>query len=838
MFRQEAPPEQDAGRGGGEPLAGPTRARIESRLNTRVGEDVRIHRGEPAERAAALVGAPAFTVGRDIFLGPEVRPATPQGEHVLAHEVAHAVQQSGAATPTPGPLPRTTPGGAEERQAEAAARGLERPVPGAPLALAAAPPSASALPFTPAKTFKELWPQFTKARLGPNAAEATALAKELTTAPYDFNDILNHGIEVVDWLQRNGEPAAAGRMLHAVQSVWMIQFVSRDKTLPARTLGFGISDNDPRALISLGKDAARAGKHDQAFQLFGVANELLSYYALQATEKRVKKLDEEAQEAEEARKDPAKQAIQSASEFPRMIARSGQYSDLRDIYDQMRELYGFYSVLEREALDAGDTKGASDARTKAKELHQHIKDKHTWGDTQLPGPLSQPEEVREAVEVAEVSYVDTPKGPGLRLHGANYAETDLTRLPGLPSPKDIGNNIQVQNLGAVQSALMAQTDFQAEIGREPEIRKAFGDEPLDLNDTQKRQKVWSIMYGVYKKSGSGALGALMALIGRYLKAFTLHTTYNVRDWGKNYLDSDMPTDLAGRAEKDCGVYALTVAWDVFETVKHGDAKLEVSFDLTTMLEHVTLVITDKSTGEYYVVNNDYVSPPQKGDPLEQVAPQYAAIRGLRHTVGPAVTMSLGSTKDSGKKFHDDAWTRYLAAVDWGLSLDIPPEVQKLQKTDPAAYSEKVGAIHKARYEKFYEDQAIFDKGARALDGLVDGLSPVAGDPAKFEPALASVANKAVPLAALFVQLGPAVGVNAGSAKSQALLPKTAQYLFTIAPGHHVHPLARVARAILHLQALGKTATPEEDALLKFCQKVPQFKQQLDEYQKAGAQGPF
>ena len=90
----------------------------------------------------------------------------------------------------------------------------------------------------------------------------------------------------------------------------------------------------------------------------------------------------------------------------------------------------------------------------------------------------------------------------------------------------------------------------------------------------------------------------MALIGRYLQAFTVHTGYNVRDWGTSYLDTEMPTDLAGRAERDCGVYALTVAWDVYQTVKRGDPKLDVTFYLVTMLEHVTLVITDKSTGSF------------------------------------------------------------------------------------------------------------------------------------------------------------------------------------------------------------------------------------------------
>jgi hypothetical protein len=678
-----------------------------------------------------------------------------------------------------------------------------------------------------------------KARNGIDVAKATAFARELATAPFDFDDILNHGIEVVDWLQRNGEPALAASLLGEVRSVWMIQSVAINATLPSRS-ALSWAASDPDVLIALGKDAARAGKHDQAFNFFGVANEILSYYALEASEKRMKVLEgesaEEARALEAAKSDPARQAIQGAVAFPRLVARSMQYSDLKSIYDKMREIYGFYFVLEREALAAGDAKGAAEARAKAAELHKEIEEKYTWGEMQKPGEISQ--EIREPVEIAEVGYIETPKGPGLTLYGANAAETILTQLPGLPPPKEIGTNLQVQNLAALQHALMAQTDFQAEIGRQPEIRKAFGDEPIDLNDTTKRQKVWRIMYGVFKQSGAGALGSLMALIGRYLRAFTIHTTYNVRDWGTSYLDTEMPTDLAGRAERDCCVYALTVAWDVYQTVKRGDAKLEVTFDLTTMLEHVTLVITDKSTGEFYVVNNDQVSPPQKGDPPTQVAPQYSAIRGLPYTVGPAVPVSLGSTKDPQKKFHDEAWTRYRAAVDWGLQPDIPPDVEKLKERDPAAYAQRGLALKNARYEAFYRNQETFDRGAKALDALVDALAPTAGDVARFAPALDPVVEKAEALAALFFRLGPNAGVTAGSAKSLALLPRHAQFLFTMEQGHAVHPITRVALGILHLKALGGTLTPQEDTLVKFCGTVPMFKQQMDAYQAAGAMGEF
>ncbi|MFN9371784.1 MAG: DUF4157 domain-containing protein [Planctomycetaceae bacterium] len=81
-------------RGGGQPLDGPTRATMESRL----GHDfsgVRIHTDASAALAAKALGARAFTVGKDIvFSGSRYSPATPSGQRLLGHELAHVVQQS------------------------------------------------------------------------------------------------------------------------------------------------------------------------------------------------------------------------------------------------------------------------------------------------------------------------------------------------------------------------------------------------------------------------------------------------------------------------------------------------------------------------------------------------------------------------------------------------------------------------------------------------------------------------------------------------------------------------------------------------------------------------
>jgi hypothetical protein len=817
----------------GEPLPSAHRARFAARIGAPL-PDVRLHRGPLAAALTAALGVPAFTVGRNVVLGPTIRDGSVAGDTTIAHELAHAVQQS-ASDPPRGDILRTRPGDATEREAERAAAGRATPRTGRTVAIAADGPVAPQLPQV--RRFKDVWPEFVRASFALDIARATALARELATAPYDFPDLLEHGIDVVTWLDRHGEPAAAAELLAEVRRVWLIEFISRDSRLPSlESLRWNTSD--PGQLITLAEEAARAGRHDVAFSYLGVAHEVLSYYALTLTERRAIHLAVHAGDGGEAADaDPARQReVRAATAVPRMIGRSLQYSTMSRIYDEMRRIYWVYPRLEREATSAGDAAAAAAARTRSAELRAELKRQYTWGSAPQPGALSQ--EIREPVEIAEVSYADTPRGPGLTLHGANDAETDLTQLPGLPSPREIGNDVQVQNLASLQDALMAQVDFQAEIGRVPEIRAAFGDQVIDLNDTAIRQRVWLIMFRSFAASGASPLRSLLALVGRYLKAYTIHTQYNVRDWGVSYLDSRLPTDLAGRAERDCGVYALTVAWDIYQTARRGDATLDLSFDLVTMLEHVTLIITDRTAGEFFMVNNDTISGPHQGSPDRELSGAYGGVRQLAYAVGPSVPVSIGTTRDAPRAFHDQAWTRYRAAVDWGLDPRLPPSVERLRRSNPAEFERQAAALSRARYEAFYEGQAAFSRNAAAMDAIIDRMGRDAGDAAKLGAAIDERIDGAIVMLRGFAALGPSAGVVAGSRATQAILPRTANYLYSLPPGRTTHPLARFAMAILRLHGLGRTPNQKETDYLAAVQLIADFRDAVNRYRQAGATGRF
>ena len=69
-------------------------------LERRFGYDfsaVQIHTGTDADRSARDVNARAYTIGSDIVFGAgQFAPATDAGRRLLAHELTHVVQQSGA----------------------------------------------------------------------------------------------------------------------------------------------------------------------------------------------------------------------------------------------------------------------------------------------------------------------------------------------------------------------------------------------------------------------------------------------------------------------------------------------------------------------------------------------------------------------------------------------------------------------------------------------------------------------------------------------------------------------------------------------------------------------
>jgi hypothetical protein len=97
-------------------------APLQGRLEGALGVDlsgVRVHTGGESAAAAQAVGARAYTSGQDIHFGAgRFDPASGDGERLIAHEVAHTVQQRGGAGAHQNKLEISAPGDALEREAD------------------------------------------------------------------------------------------------------------------------------------------------------------------------------------------------------------------------------------------------------------------------------------------------------------------------------------------------------------------------------------------------------------------------------------------------------------------------------------------------------------------------------------------------------------------------------------------------------------------------------------------------------------------------------------------------------------------------------------------------
>ncbi len=110
--------------GAGSALPEELRTRFEGSLGVDLSS-VRVHTGAASQTAARAVSARAFAVGQDIHFGAgHYDPASAAGQHLIAHEVAHTVQQRGGAAARQHKLEVSHAGDAFEVEADHAASAM------------------------------------------------------------------------------------------------------------------------------------------------------------------------------------------------------------------------------------------------------------------------------------------------------------------------------------------------------------------------------------------------------------------------------------------------------------------------------------------------------------------------------------------------------------------------------------------------------------------------------------------------------------------------------------------------------------------------------------------
>ncbi len=103
----------------GQPLPADVRSMLEQISGAPLNA-VRVHTGGQSAAGADEFGARAFAIGQDIhFAAGQYAPESPEGRHLLAHEVAHTIQQADAVAPeAQAKLAISSPGDALESEAD------------------------------------------------------------------------------------------------------------------------------------------------------------------------------------------------------------------------------------------------------------------------------------------------------------------------------------------------------------------------------------------------------------------------------------------------------------------------------------------------------------------------------------------------------------------------------------------------------------------------------------------------------------------------------------------------------------------------------------------------
>ncbi len=125
--RADSIAEVEAARGSsGQPLPGGLRSDLE-RASSAELSSVRVHTGTESARAASALGAKAYTDGQDIHFGAgKFEPSSRDGQELVAHEVAHTVQQRDLSSVPQGKAAVSSPGDAAETQADSFAGAFAR----------------------------------------------------------------------------------------------------------------------------------------------------------------------------------------------------------------------------------------------------------------------------------------------------------------------------------------------------------------------------------------------------------------------------------------------------------------------------------------------------------------------------------------------------------------------------------------------------------------------------------------------------------------------------------------------------------------------------------------
>lgn len=268
----------------------------------------------------------------------------------------------------------------------------------------------------------------------------------------------------------------------------------------------------------------------------------------------------------------------------------------RDSVASLTSVVDYYVTRAEDAYKANNPE-APVLLSKARQVLDRLK-KDLASVPGLNVVVAEPKLTRPGSEVAE--YTDI-KDPALKMQVKQY-------------PGTIFSNYFSDRIRRIETILEAKSGQISSVKGfyedDKEVvalyEKKYGRTP-GLHNLDDRQKFWSLKYDFLINEGKNrkdALKALMDGIGNYLKAFTIHSKYDIPDSRTDILKVEFPRATTRQALMDCGVFAMQTA---FELSLIRD-KAGLDFYYVFMPIHVGLGIIDKGKSFGWALNNNIILP--------------------------------------------------------------------------------------------------------------------------------------------------------------------------------------------------------------------------------------
>jgi Domain of unknown function (DUF4157) len=599
---------------------------------------VRIHTDARAAESARAVNALAYTVGRDLVFGAGMyQPGTIAGNNLLAHELAHVIQQGHARPEVGVALNISQPRESVNSQANAAvSSGIRTPA-----------VARGRVPVSNTLWRKPAPPPAVK----PFYQEALdALAEERKQIiTIVRSQIIPESVPLLEKLVALCEAIDRGATADVTSA--LDDFLgSNTRHLPLSTPSPGLVAEMTRRMLMLGLSA-----ESQKLRQWGVAREKdvsPGYYEGYAAEiyawQRIK--DRLLEQIPETGGAAALKALDALLLFFQQLHQERFALDSTQIEkDQKRraELFDNYFVQREKTISVYAAELVSEMReifigiqTAFQVMLDEAVDDLTHGrgsamlekakdrlENKLLG-LIEPKDKGQAVTGVPVETTRSEFKPGGGVHYDYFAKTesakkkrsvkiefyDREQMPSLASEmrSDFGDVFLARRrqIALIEEIYGLQKDAKGQPTAETKENVAaiakLGAEGLHLHSDDDWRKFVKEKFELREATDGPekALVAVIDLLEKYLRVFTTHTPYNIEDFGDNLLTKTFPRDLAGRLIHDCGVYALRTAYIL--SLLRDHPKLHLRFRYIVMPLHVGLIITGDNL-PIFLANNGSIA---------------------------------------------------------------------------------------------------------------------------------------------------------------------------------------------------------------------------------------